>query len=84
MFTDSLLDSPWDNRYGRGWSMIASFAVQAAMVGSLLVLPLIYSSGLPFPCDELAWTPRARHRGCSSVSPSHHRTGGWDDRPGCS
>jgi periplasmic protein TonB len=47
MFTDSLLDSPWDNRYGRGWSMIASFAVQAAIVGSLLVLPLIYTSGLP-------------------------------------
>src|ERR1017187_10386222 len=47
MFTASLLDSPWPNRSRRGWSTLASFAVQALAVGSLLLLPLIYTSGLP-------------------------------------
>ena len=43
MFTASLLDSPWPNRSRRGWSTLASFAVQALAVGSLLLLPLIYT-----------------------------------------
>ena len=50
MFADSLLDSPWASRSRRGWSALASFAGQAVAVGSLLLLPLIYTSGLPqFP-----------------------------------
>jgi periplasmic protein TonB len=47
MFADSLLDSPWANRSYRGWTTLVSFAVQAVAVGSLLLLPLIYTSGLP-------------------------------------
>jgi protein TonB len=47
MFADSLLDSNWDNRSHRGWTTLASFAMQALAVGILLTLPLIYSEGLP-------------------------------------
>jgi periplasmic protein TonB len=47
MFADSLLDSPWANRSRRGWTTLVSFAVQALAVGSLLLLPLLYTSGLP-------------------------------------
>lgn len=47
MFADSLWDSPWANRPRRGWTTLVSFTVQAIAVGSLLLLPLIYTSGLP-------------------------------------
>lgn len=47
MFADSLLDSHWANRSHRGWTTLASFALQALAVGILLTLPLIYSDGLP-------------------------------------
>lgn len=47
MFADSLLESNWDNRSHRGWTTLASFAMQALAVGILLMLPLIYSEGLP-------------------------------------
>jgi len=47
MFADSLLDSPWADRSRRGWSTIASFAAQALGLGMLLMLPLLYTEGLP-------------------------------------
>jgi protein TonB len=47
MLADSLCDSPWENRSHRGWTTLASFAMQAVAVASLLLLPLIYTSGLP-------------------------------------
>jgi len=47
MFADSLLDSPWENRSRRGWTTIASFAAQILAMGGLLLLPLIYTQGLP-------------------------------------
>ena len=47
MFADSLLDSPWADRSRRGWSTIASFAAQALGLGILLMLPLLYTEGLP-------------------------------------
>ena len=34
MFADSLLDSNWDNRSHRGWTTLASFAMQALAVGN--------------------------------------------------
>ena len=46
-FADSLSDSPWANRSHRGWTTLASFTVQAAVVGGLLLLPLLYTQGLP-------------------------------------
>jgi protein TonB len=54
MFADSLWDSPWANRSRRGWTTLVSFGLQALAVGSLLLLPLIYTSGLP----PLQWAER--------------------------
>jgi protein TonB len=47
MFADSFCDSGWSNRSNRGWTTLASFAVQSLAVGCLLLLPLIYTQGLP-------------------------------------
>ena len=47
MFADSLLDSPWADRSRRGWTTLASFALQALAVCGLLLLPLLYTQGLP-------------------------------------
>ena len=47
MFADSLLENPWAERSRRGWTTLISFAVQAAAVGGLLLLPLLYTQGLP-------------------------------------
>jgi protein TonB len=47
MFADSLLENPWAERSRRGWTTLISFAAQAAGVGGLLLLPLLYTQGLP-------------------------------------
>ena len=47
MFADSLLDSAYGNRSHRGWATLASFAAQALVVCTLLILPLIHPEGLP-------------------------------------
>ncbi len=47
MFADSMLDAPWADRSRRGWTTLASFALQAVAVGCLLLLPLLYTQGLP-------------------------------------
>jgi len=47
MFADSFCDSGWSNRSHRGWTTLASFALQALVVGCLLTLPLLYTQGLP-------------------------------------
>ena len=47
MFADSLLDHQWENRSHRGWTTLASFALQALGVAMVLALPLIYTQGLP-------------------------------------
>jgi protein TonB len=47
MFGDSLLDSPWTDRARRGLTTLVSFAVQSVAVGGLLLLPLLYTQGLP-------------------------------------
>jgi protein TonB len=47
MFADSLLDTPWTDRSRRGWTTLASFALQAAAAGVLLLIPLLYTQGLP-------------------------------------
>jgi periplasmic protein TonB len=47
MFADSLLDNSWTDRHRRGWTTVVSFAVQAVGVGSLLLLPLLYTQGPP-------------------------------------
>ena len=47
MFADSLLDSAWAHDSRRGWTTAVSFAVQIFAVAVLVLLPLIYSEGLP-------------------------------------
>jgi protein TonB len=47
MFAEYACDSPWANRSHRGWTTLASFALQALAVGSLLLLPLVYREGIP-------------------------------------
>jgi protein TonB len=47
MFADSLLDSPWADRSRRGLTTLVSFAMQSVAVGGLLLLPLLYTQGLP-------------------------------------
>ena len=49
MFADSFCDSSWANRSHRGWTTLISFAVQAVVLGSLLLLPLFFTAGLPRP-----------------------------------
>ena len=47
MFADLLCESPWENRSHRGWTTLASFAAQALALGGLLLLPFLYTEGLP-------------------------------------
>ncbi len=47
MFADLLSDSDWSTHSHRGWTTLISFALQALAVGSLLLLPLFYTEGLP-------------------------------------
>jgi periplasmic protein TonB len=49
MFADSLCHSSSANRSHRGWTTLVSFAVQAVVLASLLLLPLFYTAGLPRP-----------------------------------
>jgi len=49
MFADSFCDSSWANRSHRRWTTLISFAVQAVVLGSLLLLPLFFTAGLPRP-----------------------------------
>ncbi len=47
MFADSLLDSRFTGRSQRGWTTLTSFALQTLGVAVVLVLPLLYTEGLP-------------------------------------
>jgi len=47
MLADSLCDSPWAANSRRGWTTLVSFALQGLAVGGLLLLPLLYTQGLP-------------------------------------
>jgi periplasmic protein TonB len=47
MFADSLLENHWTNHGRRGWTTLASFALQTMGIAILLMLPLLYTEGLP-------------------------------------
>ncbi len=47
MFADSFVESGWTNTSRRGWTALASFTLQALLVGLALLLPLIYTQVLP-------------------------------------
>ena len=47
MFADFSPDSDWSAHSHRRWTTLISFALQALVVGCLLLLPLLYNEGLP-------------------------------------
>lgn len=47
MFTGLAQETFFENRFRRGWSTLASFAVQSLLVSGLLLLPLLYTQALP-------------------------------------
>jgi protein TonB len=47
MFADALLDSRHLGHSRRGWATLTSFGLQAALVACLLIVPLLYTQGLP-------------------------------------
>jgi protein TonB len=47
MFADSFLDVPWSERSRRGSATLISFALEAFLVGALLLTPYFYVRGLP-------------------------------------
>jgi protein TonB len=47
MFADALLDSRHLGSSRRGWATLTSFGLQAALVACLLIVPLLYTQGLP-------------------------------------
>jgi periplasmic protein TonB len=47
MFADSLLDSALISRSHRGWTTLISFSMQALLVAAVLMVPLLYTEGLP-------------------------------------
>ena len=47
MFADSLLNNSWADRSRRGWTTVISFALEAVTISGLLLLPLLYTPGLP-------------------------------------
>ena len=47
MFADSFCDSAWFNHSHRAWTTLISFILQVLALGCLLLLPLLYTEGLP-------------------------------------
>lgn len=47
MFEDSLVESSGRLKTKRGWTTVTSFIVQIAMIGVLVLIPLIYTEALP-------------------------------------
>lgn len=47
MFAESLLETSWDERGRRGWTTLTSFALEAVIIGVLLLIPLLTTVGLP-------------------------------------
>ena len=47
MFADSMLETSWAQNTRRSWTTVTSLGLQALVIGSLLLLPLWKSVGLP-------------------------------------
>src|SRR5215472_11653553 len=75
MFRDTLLESSPAGRKGKRWPMATAFAVEVAVAGLLIVLPLLSSGILPvsahppvfFPISDM---PIARHAPTENHRPS--------------
>lgn len=82
MFTDFVDGSTWEKSSHRGWSTLASFALQTALTSTLLLLPLFYMQALPRlhimesailtpPPAPAPVTPHARSTGLSNMNSGH-------------
>jgi protein TonB len=80
MFADSFCDSGWSNGSHRGWTTLISFALQALVVGCLLLVPLLCTQGLPrltllapllAPVPPPALPPAPPHANSSSPAQSN-------------
>jgi len=47
MFADSMLEVSWAQRSRRGWSTLTSFALEAVVLGTVIVLSLLQTTVLP-------------------------------------
>jgi periplasmic protein TonB len=47
MFTEFASGCAWENQSHRGWTTLASFALQGFLLSVLLLLPLLYTQALP-------------------------------------
>jgi protein TonB len=75
MFADSLLDSALISRSHRGWTTLISFSMQALLVAGLLMVPLLYTEGLPslrLMRPEMIGPPPSRGP-APKIEPSHGR-----------
>ncbi|HEY4903439.1 MAG TPA: energy transducer TonB [Candidatus Sulfotelmatobacter sp.] len=74
MFADCLLESSWRQRTRRGWTTLSSFGLQAAVMGILLLLPLIRPIALPFLQPLAAPIALAVPHGLPPAQPLQHST----------
>jgi protein TonB len=47
MFADSMLETSWAQQSRRSWTTLASFGLEAVVVGLLLLIPLLTTVGVP-------------------------------------
>ncbi len=75
MFADSLLDSALINHSHRGWTTLISFSMQALLVGAALMVPLLYTEGLPSLrlMRQAVIGPPSSHGPAPKIEPSHGR-----------
>src|SRR6516164_1421136 len=57
MFRDTLLESSPTGRKRKRWPMATAFAVEVAVAGLLIVLPLLSSGILPVSAHPPIWLP---------------------------
>lgn len=84
MFSDFANDFAWENRSHRGWTTLASFALEGLFTSALLLLPLLYTHALPRlhlmesgilspPAGPVAPAPHVRHTNPSSSNMNGHQ-----------
>ena len=70
MFEDSLFTSS-NQRYPRGWTALVSFAVQTLFVGTLIVVPMLFTDALPFrTLREIVQIPPVPRRAQTDAKPN--------------
>src|SRR5215470_3074227 len=73
MFADSLLDSGWEHSSRRSWTTLASFTGQTIGIGILLLVPVIYTQGLPEVARQIETIPVPARQGSPPANPAPHR-----------